>query len=189
MRNRIIPLFALAIAVAIFFAYINPTWSGTIAAAKAAIANDNQALVTANEYTTQQNELASARDAIDSADLARLTTFLPDSVDNVGIILDLNALAARSGLSLSSIDVAANSAASSGSTGAAASGALPTSTANPVSSVDLSLSAIGTYAALQNFLQGVEKSARILDVRNVVIAGSDTGVYTYQMQLRLYWLQ
>lgn len=184
MSNRIIPFFALVLAVFVFFVYINPTWSGSIAAAKAAIANDDQVLATASTYTAKQNELASARNAIDSADLARLTIFLPDSVDNVGLILDLNALAARSGLSLSNIDVAADTTASSGS---AASG-VPTAT-NPVSSVDLSLSAIGTYAALQNFLQGVEKSARLLDVQDIVIKGSDTGVYTYQIKLRLYWLQ
>jgi Tfp pilus assembly protein PilO len=187
MSSRIIPLIALIIAACIFFMYINPTWSGSIAAAKAAIASDDQALVTASQYTAQQNELASARDAINSADLARLNIFLPNSVDNVGLILDLNALAARSGLSLSSIDVAGNTTASSSAS--TASGALPTAVTNSVNSVDLSLSAVGTYASLQNFLQGVEKSVRILDVRDIVVSGSDTGVYTYHMTLRLYWLQ
>jgi len=186
MSNRIIPAFALLVAIGIFFLYINPTWSGTIATAKAAIASDNEALVTANQYTAQQNELASARDAIHPADLARLTTFLPDSVDNVRIILDLNALAARSGLSLSGISVAPNANSASSGT---ASEALPTTGTNPVSSVDISLSAVGTYTALQNFLQGVERSARILDVQSITVAGSDTGVYSYGMTLRLYWLQ
>jgi Tfp pilus assembly protein PilO len=189
MNNRIIPILALLVAAGIFFVYVNPTWTGSIAAAKAAIANDDQALVTANQYTAQQNELASARNAIDPADLARLLTFLPDSVDNVGLILDMNALAARSGLSLSNINVASNATASSGSAGTATTGTLPTAATNPVGSVDLSLSAVGTYAALQNFLQGVEKSARLLDVRSIAVSGSDTGVYTYQMTLRLYWLQ
>jgi len=55
--------------------------------------------------------------------------------------------------------------------------------------VDLSLSAIGTYTALQNFLRGVEKSVRLLDIKDIVVKGSDTGVYTYQMKLRLYWLR
>ena len=185
MSNRIIPAFALLIAIGIFFLYINPTWSGSIATAKAAIASDNDALVAANQYTAQQNELASARDAISPADLALLTTFLPDSVNNVRIILDLNALAARSGLSLSSINVASSAGASSSGT---SSGAVPTTGTNPVNSVDISLSAVGTYTALQNFLQGVERSARILDVQNITVGGSDTGVYSYGMTVRLYWL-
>ncbi len=181
--NNILSTLAFLVAIGIFFAYVNPTWSGSIAEARATIDSDNQALTAAGEYTAQQNELTSARNAIDPANLTRLATFLPDAVDNVGLILDLNSLAARSGLSLSNIDVAANDSASSGSSN----GSVP-AMANPVSSADLSLSAVGTYTALQNFLAGVEKSGRLLDARDIVITGSDTGVYTYKMKLRLYWL-
>lgn len=185
MNNRILPFIALFAAIGIFFFYIRPTWSGSIAAVKSAIALDIQALVAADQYATQQNTLASARNAIDPEHLTRLSTFLPDSVDNVGLILDLNALAARSGLSLSNIDVTTEVGPSAASAGQG----LPAAGANPVGSIDLSLSAIGTYAALQSFLVGVERSARILDVRDVVVRGSDTGVYNYQMSLRLYWLR
>ena len=159
---------------------MNPAWTGSIAATQAAIAADNQALSSASQYSAQQNQLASARDAIDPAALARLTNFLPDSVDNVGLILDINALAARSGLSLSNVDVIANSSSAAAAPGTAAS---------PLGSIDLSLSAVGTYGALQGFLKGVETSQRLLDVRDLVVSGSDTGVYTYHMTIRLYWLQ
>ena len=183
MNSRVLPSLALMISVGIFFAYVKPVWSGPIAETKIAIVNDEQALIAAHEYKAKENELASARNAIDPDNLARLSTFLPDSVDNVRLILDINALAARSGLSLSNINVVKSD---SGSTGG---GALPAARENPVGSVDLSLSAIGTYSALNVFLAGVEKSARLLDVRDIVVKGSDTGVYNYQMSIRLYWLR
>ncbi len=186
MNDRILPLVALLIAAGIFFAYISPSWAGSIAATKDAIALDEQALIAANQYAAQQNTLASARNAIDPSSLDRLTAFMPDSVDHVGVILDLNSLAARSGLSLANIDVVSNTA--SGAQISSSQG-LPAIGVNPVGSVDLSLSADGTYTALQTFLVGVEKSARLLDVRDVVVKGSDTGVYHYQMTLRLYWLR
>lgn len=198
MSTRILPLIALFVALGIFFLYVSPTWSGSIGATKAAIAADDQALAAANQFSAQQNTLASARDAIDPADLTRLTAFLPDSVDNVGLILDLNALAARSGFSLSSIDVistkvtsVASGAPAAGQQGLSAAGqqGLPAAGANPLGFVDMSLSAVGTYTALQSFLSGVERSARLLDVRDIVVKGSDTGVYNYQMLLRLYWLR
>lgn len=185
MNNHIIPILALIVAASIFFGYVNPTWTGAVATTKAAIVADDQALIAASQYTAQQNELVSARKAIDPANLARLAIFLPDSVDNVGLILNLNALAARSGLSLSNVDVAASAQESkNGSTP----GNVGIGAANPVSSVDLSLSAVGTYTALQSFLKDMEKSERLLDVRNLVINGSGTGVYTYHMTVRLYWL-
>ena len=186
MNERIIPSVALLLAVGIFFVYVNPTWSGSVADSKNVIALDDQALEAAQLYTAQQNSLATSRNAIDPAFLTRLSIFLPDSVDNVGLILDLNALAARSGLSLSNIDVVSNIA---GAAKTAMNQGLPAARANPVGSVDLTLSAVGTYPALQAFLVGVERSARLLDVRDVVVKGSDTGVYNYQMALRLYWLR
>ena len=184
MSNRIPPLIALAVAIGIFFAYVNPTWSGTLAATKSAIASDDKALAAASEYATQQNELADARNNIDTTDLARLETLLPDSVDNVVLILDLNALAARSGLLLSNIDVMKSEAKSLNSTSA-----LPATGVSPIGSIDLSLSAVGTYDAFRAFLTGVEKSARLLDVRDLVVKGSDTGSYSYKMTLRIYWLR
>jgi Tfp pilus assembly protein PilO len=184
IHDRILPLFALMVATGIFFSYVHPTWSGRIAETKAAIISDEQALVAASAYTTRQNALATERNAIDPENLSRLAVFLPDSVDNVGLILDLNALAARSGLSLSNIDVTKNTVVSSD-----ASGALPVARANPTSSIDLSLSAVGTYTALQAFLVGIEKSTRLLDVQDIVVKSSDTGVYSYQMKLRIYWLR
>jgi Tfp pilus assembly protein PilO len=186
MNSRVLPILALMFSVAIFFIYIQPTWDGSIATTKAAIAADDQALAAASAYVAQQNALIAARNAIDPADLARLQTFLPNSVDNVGMILDLNALAARSGMTLSNVDISATS--NDNGSGNSSNGAVPVSL-DPVDSVDLSLSAAGTYAAFQTFLQGVEKSERLIDVRDLLVTGSDTGVYTYKMTLRLYWLR
>lgn len=186
MSTRILPSLALVLTAVIFFAYVNPTWTGSIAATRAAIAADDQSLAAAAQYSAQQNQLAEARNAINPTYLDALATFLPDSVSNVGLILDLNALAARTGLSISSIDVITSKAPS-----ASNDGALPTSSpdADPVGSVDLSLSAVGTFSALNSFLSGIERSARLLDVQDIVVQGSDTGVYHYQMRIRFYWLR
>lgn len=186
MNEKILPLVALLAAAGIFFFYVSPTWSGPIAETKAAIALDDKALAAAEDYTKQQNTLASARNAIDPENLARLTKFLPDSVDNVGTILNLNALAARSGLSFANIDVVAD--VPSGEVMSLQS-ALPSSGVSPIGSVDLTVAAVGTYASLQSFLVGVERSARLLHIQDLIVKGSETGVYNYQMKLRLFWLR
>ena len=181
MTSRLFPVFALLAAAGIFFGYVNPVWTGPIAATKASIALDDQALAAAEQYSAQQNDLAAKRSAIEHANLAKLASFLPDSVDNVGLILDLNALAARSGISISNIDILTSPAES-------AKTSLP-SGASLIGSVDLSLSAVGTYPSLKSFLAGVERSARLLDVQSLSVKGSETGVYTYEIKLRLYWLR
>lgn len=180
MNSRILPTLALMLSVGVFFAYVDRVWTGSIATTKTAIAADDAALHAAEQFTSQQNQLQAQEDAINPDDLKRLTTFLPGSVDNVRLILDLNALAARSGLSLSNVGVSAPAP--------AAPDAAPVPGTSAVGSVELSLSAIGTYTALQSFLSGVEKSERLLDVEDISATGSDTGVYTYQMKIRIYWL-
>jgi hypothetical protein len=190
MSSRILPTLALMLALGIFFAYVRPLWVGPIAETKLAIKNDTDALSAAAEYKQRESELASAKNAIDPGNLERLTTFLPDSVDNVTLILNINALAARSGILLSNVDVAQtkDSPAKKVSAGSVSSAA-GTSSVNPVGAVDLSLTAVGSYAALQAFLAGIEKSARLLDLRDIIVTSSETGVYNYKMEMRLYWLR
>lgn len=188
MTSRLLPFLSLIAAIGIFFAYVSPLWNGRIAQATQAITEDDKALASAAAYVKRQNELAAEAAAIDPAALARLETFLPDSVNNVGLVLDLDALAERAGLALSSADVSAVNDQETGAGGAGAPIAAGESI-DPVGTVDLTLAAKGTYDALQQFLQGVELSARLLDVTDLSVTGSDTGVYEYEMTIRLYWLR
>ena len=187
MNSRALPPFAILISIGIFFAYVMPLWTGQIAQTRDAISSDDQALAAAAEYTLEQNKLAAEKDAISPADLKRLETFLPSSVDNVGLILDLNALAARSNISLSGIDVA-NIASARSPEGDIPIGETDSAASDPVGSVDLSLSAIGTYSAFQNLLAGIERSGRLLDIHDLSVTGSNNGAYSYAMKVGLYWL-
>lgn len=186
MNSRIIPSIAILLAIVIFFGYVNPLWTGDIAKKNIEITAANNALVSAADYKKEQNKLISDRDSIAQEKIDRLSVFLPDSVDNVGLIINLNALAVRSGLSVSNIDVITS--AIKGSTDSN-DGTLPSNSPNIVGSVDLSLSTVGSFSALQKFLTGIERSARILDIHELEVTGSDTGVYSYRMAIRLYWLR
>lgn len=182
MNNRIFGAVALLISLAIFFVYVSPAWNGPIAATKAAIAADNQALAAAADFTKRENELAKERSDIPPAYLTALDTLLPASVDNVGLILDLTSLASRSGLTLSNIDVASQNAQSGGQNSSQ-------TALSPVGQVDLTLSALGAYTSMKRFLEGIERSERLLDVRTLSVKGSTTGVYSYAMSVRIYWLR
>lgn len=184
MMSRPLSLLVFLLALGVFFGYVHPTWNGKIAETKLAIAANDEALLAAQAYRAREDELTQKYNAMNSESLAKLDNLLPRSADNVGLILALKALADRSGLTISNIDV------STQSTGAEAEqDSFALRTANPVNSVDLSLSAAGTYKGFQSFLAGIERSERLLDVKSLTVTGSNTGLYTYQMNLRLYWLR
>lgn len=184
MNSRLLVVVSFVVSLAIYFGYVSPTWSGSIAETKAAIAADDKALTAAADFATHQKDLIDARAAMSPEDLKRLTTMFPDSVNNIGLILDLNALAARSGVSITAIEMT-NPASSATDN----QGVVPSDIVTPEQSLDFTLTAVGSYSAFKTFLAGIEKSERLIDIRDLNIKGSDTGVYTYLLKLRVYWLR
>lgn len=207
--SRLVPLIAIIFAIGLFFVYIKPTFSGPISETRAQIASYNDALAAAERFQQKEAQLAQQRSQIPADSLSRLSAFLPDGVDNVQLILDLDALAARSGITLSDFDTQgsaepaqANGAAAPGSTPAAPAqiptaqpGTIPTlgaqslAAGSPLDSLSLSFKATGSYPAFRAFLAGIENSLRPLDVTDLQISQSETGVYSYAVTLRIYWLR
>lgn len=187
--SRFIPFIIIILAVGLFFGYIRPTWTGDIAATRAEIASYNSALEASARFTEKQAALEQERNKLPPEQLERLNAFLPDSVDNIQLILDLNALASRSGMTLSNFttsNVPNAPDASTGTVDTAGNGAF--ARANLVDSLTIAVNATGTYGSFRKFLTGVEQSLRPLDVTTLSIADSNTGVYTYQMTFKFYWL-
>jgi hypothetical protein len=189
MITKLLPVLAILIVIGLFFGYIDPTYTGQIAEAKSQIASYNSALAAAAQFNQKENQLIAEQNQISAASIQRVETYLPDGVNNVQLILDLNSLAARSGLQLSGFTVSNNSTAANSSASQGAGTAVPAlNSGDTTASLDLSVSGTGTYAAFRTFLSAVEQSLRPMDVTQLSINDSTTGVYTYQMTLRIYWL-
>lgn len=201
--TRLTPVIAVLVAILLALFYTRPLYMGEVTETRAKIASYDAALAAAERFNQKEAELTAARAAISEESLERLAAFLPDGVDNVQLILDMDALAARSGVTLSNFDIASGESSGGGTsptqTSAPAGGVAPVDTgigglalaadAGPVDSVDLTLSASGTYSAFRTFLGGLEQSLRPLDVINLSVEESNTGVYTYDMTIRIYWLR
>lgn len=179
MTDRIIPLILAAIALGIFFGYVHPTYTGDIAELRAEIRGYDGALAAADAFKRKEEEIRAQQDAISLEGRQRIEAFLPDGVDNVQLILDLNALADRSGMRLSDFDIQNGSGEGSGSL----------ESEGGVDSLDIAVAGLGSYAAFRTFLDGVEWSLRPLDLIDLSIDDSSTGIYSYTMIFRIYWLR
>ena len=177
MISSLPPLLAFVVSLLIFFGYVSPTYSGSITDLKAAIEREQSALDEADRFTAKQSELVEKEHAMSEADVERLGKMLPDFVDNVRVIIDLTTHMKNSNVLLTSINVPPPSPLEEGAVSA------------PVGQLDFTLSVRGTYDSFMDFLVGIERSLRLLDVVKINITGSDTGVYTYDLTLRLYWLR
>lgn len=180
--SRVLPIVFVLIALGLFFGYVNPTYTGPVAALREDIQSYDNALAAAKDFKQKEQELVARRSQIAPEDTARVEAFLPDSVDNVQLILDLNALAERSGITLSNFDVVTSRAEQENDQ-------VMLEAESPVAELELTLSAAGSYSAFKSFLLGTELSLRPLDLVELSISDSPTGVYTYEMTYRIYWLR
>jgi|TARA_R110000824_G_scaffold401771_1_gene615694 Tfp pilus assembly protein PilO len=189
MMSRLLPFIFVLIAGAIFMGYIHPTITGSIAETNTEIQSYDSALKAAARFEAKQAELAAARAALPPDGIARLEGFLPDGVDNVQLIFDLDALASRTGVKLSEFTTSESNKPATGFAVDQASENSAYESSSPYDSLDLSMSATGSYAAFRAFLTGAETSLRPLDLVELSLNDSSTGVYTYDMTFRLYWLR
>jgi len=187
MIQRFLPILLIVIAIGVFFAYTSPAYTGKVASAKQEVASLDSALAAADAFKERENQLERERLALPADKLARLEAFLPDNVNNIQLILDLDALAARSGVRLSNFNVGEQPA--EGSNQGNAGGDLSLQETETVGNLEITVTATGSYAAFRSFLEASERSLRLLDLVSVNVKAERSGVYTYDMTFRIYWLQ
>jgi Tfp pilus assembly protein PilO len=181
MTKQIIAIVLFVLAGAVFFGYTKPTYD-QVRTHQVKVSQLDQLLEQRKSFDAKKAQLISMLNAFPPDNLLRLKRMLPDHVDNVRLILDLNSLASRSGVVLSNFDTSATAVPNEGDK-------LSLTSQGPVESLDLSVSATGNYSSFKSFLKGAELSLRPLDLIDLTIDDSNTGVYSYTMTFRIYWLR
>ena len=195
MIRIIIATAAFVLAGSIFFFYTQPTYD-TVQASQAQIDEYNQALDKATELQTLKQSLLSRYNSFDTNSLNRLQTLLPDQVNNIGLILDLDSMASKYGLALQNVDIASSGTqapANQTAIGALGSGG------QSYDSLTITFATQGTYANFLQFLTDLETSLRIVDLVSLTVAPaaqsanplvhSTEPLYNYGITLRTYWLK
>ena len=195
MSNLTSILFLLA-AVGLFFGYINPAYGGTTGAAepakrsvvelRALRAQYEEALQKAREVEEARTGLLQAYNAIPVADLERLETLLPDYLDSVRFIIDINTLASGYKMTLKNVSVEDAGLAKGrqgGSTSAI--GPLPKN----FQSIGIAFTVSGAYDNFRSFLHDLEESLRLADARKVSFAARPDGSYDFSVTIDTYRLE
>lgn len=189
MTKTILAIIGLSIAGATLFFYTQPTYD-SVRAMEAEIGEYNQALEKAAELQALKQSLLSRYNAFNPADVDRLHKLLPDHVDNVRLVLDLDNLAARHGMALQNVTLS-NPTQDAQKT---AIGAIGTSR-QKFNSLTLKFATHGTYPDFKGFIQDLEKSLRIVDLVSLSLQEADTNQsgqeprYRYDITIRTYWLK
>ncbi|MDO8522363.1 MAG: type 4a pilus biogenesis protein PilO [bacterium] len=199
MIKIIISIVSLAIAGGVFFIYTESAYSNT-QLLQTNIDRHNQALDKAAELKKLQETLLSRFNAFNKDEVDRLHKLLPDHVDNVRLILDLDHLASTFGMALQNVVISSPASESAGTTVIGSIGAGK----EKYDSLTLRFSTHGTYANFVAFMESLESSLRIVDLvalslspeapgsaakgTNTPAAASESS-YKYDITVRTYWLR
>jgi Tfp pilus assembly protein PilO len=184
----------LLASIGIFFGFVSPSWSAatgaselsakSVAELRAERALYNDALTKAREIEEARAGLLQAYNAIPAKDLERLETLLPDHIDSVRFIIDINALAAGYGLTLKNVNL--EDIQKDGAKTGAARAIGPKS--KLYQSVGIKFSVAGDYDDFRAFLNDLEANLRLADARRVEFTVKDDGPYDFSVTLDTYRL-
>ena len=190
MIRYVFAIIGLFIAGAIFFWYTKPTYD-SVQGVKEEAAQYDAALAKAAELQQLKQTLLQRYNSFNPNDLDRVQKLLPDHVDNVALILDLDNLAARYQMPIENVDVSTPASSATNVGGITTIGA----SGQKYDSVTIRFSTRGTYANFLQLLKDLETSLRVVDlVRLNLTQGqgqtvNNEPVYFYEVTLRTYWLK
>lgn len=197
--SNITPIILILASVGMFFGYINPTYTGMTGAVEMTDKSIKELQVEENDYKdalTKTAEIERVRTGlsdqykkIDPSNQIKIEKLLPDHIDSVRLIIDINNIAAKYGMSLTNIILTAsgvlptapaapkaNVAASASSPGSAsAAGTFVGPDDRQYDSIKLGFTVTGTYDNFVQFLKEIEESLRVVDVTSIAFSGAKTG--------------
>lgn len=197
-----LPLIFILGSILGFVFFVNPQY-------KIAKENDaklekvNDALKKAAELRQYRDKLMIERGKISNVDLDRITKMVPDGVENIGLIIEMNNIARNKGMELlnptigASVGVNANQAGNQGSQGlqsqdpALQTGLDTGPDGGTYGSLSMTFSVNTTYEKFIDFLQELERSLRLVDVTDIKFSAPDpeTNRTNFDVTLKTYWLR
>jgi len=168
--NSIISLFLLIASVGIFFGYINPTYGAVTNMEDIKKRSIQELIQERDRYSDALNktrEIEHARTGllerynhIPLEDRERLEKLLPDHIDSVRLIIDVNNVASRYGMTLKNINLTGTEDV------ATAPGAIGPRE-QQYKSIGLRFSVVGTYDEFRSFMKDLERSLRLADATDI----------------------
>ena len=171
----------IVLTLAVGYAFILPTYNDLT------VLNEekqkyNDALETVANIEIRKNELLSKFNSISAEDKKSIEVFLPDSVSFVRLISEIDSLASKQGISIDRI----SSRDTDPSVGATIEDAGPQ---KPYRSSVIGFSFTASYDKFRIFMDDLEKSLRILDIKSLRISPEREGLFVYNVEFETYWFR
>lgn len=178
MKN-ITPIILILASIGIFFGFVKPQYSKAKIYVKE-LETYQKTLDQAKELDQKVKTLEGQIATFDKEDLEGLEKMLPERISDVDLIIEINNIASNFGLGIKDISIDK----------AASEDVATAKQANEsFNTVDFSFGVTTSYQTFLTFLEGLEKSLRLVDVVSVTFAPGEGELYTFKVSLRTYWMK
>lgn len=195
MFRFIIPIILIVISVLTFVLFTNPIY-GEVTEMRATSASYEEALANAKNLQSVRESLLTKYNGFSSEDVNRLKKLLPDNVDNIRLILEIQGIASKYSMQIKNVKYDAKKA-------AGVEADTPQNAAQAREQVrdygifDMEFSTEGSYDNFVKFVRDMEKSLRVVDITAVTFSSVEgasaqsiaNNVYKYDFKIKTYWLK
>ncbi len=197
MGKFIIPVLLIALSFGSYFLYTKPIYSEA-KTTKVDVDKLKDAKTKLEAAITKKDKLATTFNSLDPADIDRLEKLMPDNLDNIKLIIDVDRTAKQYGMILNAVKFDVDQQKTSIVTGSATS-----QTGTPVkdnkaaleskkdyNTFSLTMTMTGTFANFTKLVNDMEKNLRIIDITSINFDAQDTkDVYKFEVKAKIYWLK
>lgn len=179
MIRFLLPVAFVVIAVGIYFGYVSSAYD-EIQVLRAEEAEFDRALEQARELENLRTQLLSKYNSFSAEDKERLRKLLPDEIDNVRLILEIDDIAKEHDLQIGNLTFSRQSE-----------GQLAEAASQTHGHAIFTFSVVAEYEEFTPFLEDIERSLRLADVVAVSLGGLEEGVseYDFAVTIRTYMLR
>ena len=203
----IFPLSCIIIAVVLFFVVIDPMYQD-VKQLRADVATYNVALSNSTDLQKTRDSLLEIYKNVSNEDKDKLEHLLPSSINNIGLILEIEKIANLHGMPIGNIQFDVknlqdqNNQSQTGSENSIVVAEGNPDQYLPYGIFPMEFEIEGRYDNFLAFLKDLELNLRVVDIQNIsfkvpatgtVIQGTggiaDPNVYSYTLKINTYWLK
>jgi Tfp pilus assembly protein PilO len=172
----------IVLAIALFFTFTNPYYQ-KVKELRASASEYENVLDNLSRIAETRDQLLINYESIPKVEIDRLGKILPANVDTVRFAQELDSISSSHGIAVTDVKV--------DTTVSYQEGALPAlpDEGRPYENVKLSFSFVADYENFRKFLEDLEKSLRIMDVRSVSFQTEENELMQYHVTMETYGLK
>lgn len=193
----------IIISVVIFFVFIDPFY-GEVRQLNADVSTYNTALNNSTELQKTRDSLIETYKNVTTDNKDRLTHFLPNTIGNIELILEIEKIANLHGMPVGNIKFDTKNLTTSTPNTTSGTNNVVVAATDPADNLPYGIFPMefvieGKYDTFVTFLKDLELNLRLVDVKSVSFVvpapstsqgnTTDPNIYTYTLKVNAYWLK